>query len=94
MGLGHPFQAPNGYIFDEVYFAQDACKDLVGLDYYDPEPPLAKLAIAAGMVIGGTWMHYDRATSTRSPPTPMGRPRTAPVSPTAPCPASGLGAGG
>ena len=60
MGLGHPFQAPNGYIFDEVYFAQDACKDLVGMDYYDPEPPLAKLVIAAGIVVGGTWMHYDR----------------------------------
>lgn len=60
LGLGHPFQAPNGYIFDEVYFAQDACKDLVGMDYYDPEPPLAKLVIAAGMVVGGTWMHYDQ----------------------------------
>ena len=60
MGLGHPFQAPNGYIFDEVYFAQDACKDLVGMDYFDPEPPLAKLVIAAGIVVGGTWMHYDR----------------------------------
>lgn len=59
-GLGHPFQAPNGYIFDEVYFAQDACKDLVGKDYYDPEPPLAKLFIAGGMVIGGLWMHYDQ----------------------------------
>ncbi|MDP9325567.1 MAG: hypothetical protein M3O87_03415, partial [Candidatus Dormibacteraeota bacterium] len=59
-GLGHPFQAPNGYIFDEVYFAQDACKDLVGKDYYDPEPPLAKLFIAGGMVLGGTWMHYDK----------------------------------
>ena len=59
-GLGHPYQAPNGYIFDEVYFAQDACKDLVGMDYYDPEPPLAKLVIAAGIVIGGTWMHYDQ----------------------------------
>jgi dolichyl-phosphate-mannose-protein mannosyltransferase len=62
-GLGHPYQAPNGYIFDEVYFAQDACKDLVGLDYLDPEPPLAKLVIAAGMVIGGTWMHYDRGVT-------------------------------
>lgn len=61
MGLGHPFQAPNGYIFDEVYFAQDACKDLVGMDYFDPEPPLAKLVIAAGIVVGGTWMHYDRS---------------------------------
>jgi hypothetical protein len=59
LGLGHPFQAPNGYIFDEVYFAQDACKDLIGRDYFDPEPPLAKLVIAAGIVVSGTWMHYD-----------------------------------
>jgi dolichyl-phosphate-mannose-protein mannosyltransferase len=59
MGLGHPYQAPNGYIFDEVYFAQDACKDLIGRDYFDPEPPLAKLVIAAGIVVSGTWMHYD-----------------------------------
>ena len=60
MGLGHPYQAPNGYIFDEVYFAQDACRDLVGKDYLDPEPPLAKLVIAAGIVVAGTWMHYDQ----------------------------------
>ncbi|HEV1998185.1 MAG TPA: hypothetical protein VGR61_08665, partial [Candidatus Dormibacteraeota bacterium] len=46
LGLGHPYQSPNGYIFDEVYFAQDACRDLVGMDYLDPEPPLAKLVIA------------------------------------------------
>ncbi|MDQ6748748.1 MAG: phospholipid carrier-dependent glycosyltransferase, partial [Candidatus Dormibacteraeota bacterium] len=65
-GLGHPYQSPNGYIFDEVYFAQDACKDLVGMDYLDPEPPLSKLVIAAGMVIGGTWLHYDRGVTVRS----------------------------
>jgi dolichyl-phosphate-mannose--protein O-mannosyl transferase len=59
-GLGHPFQSPNGYIFDEVYFAQDACKDLVGMDYLDPEPPLSKLVIAMGEVVGGTWLHYDQ----------------------------------
>lgn len=62
-GLGHPYQAPNGYIFDEVYFAQDACKDLIGRDYLDPEPPLAKLFIAAGIVVAGTWMHYDRGVT-------------------------------
>jgi dolichyl-phosphate-mannose--protein O-mannosyl transferase len=67
-GLGHPFQAPNGYIFDEVYFAQDACRDLVGMDYFDPEPPLAKLAIAGGMVIGGTWMHYDQGYQPNTTP--------------------------
>jgi len=60
LGLGHPYQSPNGYIFDEVYFAQDACKDLLGKDYLDPEPPLSKLVIAAGMVVAGTWMHYDQ----------------------------------
>jgi hypothetical protein len=65
LGLGHPYQPPNGYIFDEVYFAQDACKDLVGQDYLDPEPPLAKLVIAAGIVVGGTWMHYDRGVDVR-----------------------------
>ena len=59
-GLGHPYQSPNGYIFDEVYFAQDSCKDLVGIDYLDPEPPLAKLVIAAGIVVAGTFMHYDK----------------------------------
>jgi dolichyl-phosphate-mannose--protein O-mannosyl transferase len=63
LGLGHPYQSPNGYIFDEVYFAQDACKDLVGMDYLDPEPPLSKLVIAAGMVVGGTWLHYDRGVT-------------------------------
>ncbi|HEV3231839.1 MAG TPA: phospholipid carrier-dependent glycosyltransferase [Candidatus Dormibacteraeota bacterium] len=63
-GLGHPYQSPNGYIFDEVYFAQDACKDLVGIDYLDPEPPLSKLFIAAGMVVGGTWLHYDQNAPT------------------------------
>ncbi|HEY8739584.1 MAG TPA: phospholipid carrier-dependent glycosyltransferase [Candidatus Dormibacteraeota bacterium] len=63
LGLGHPFQSPNGYIFDEVYFAQDACKDLVGMDYLDPEPPFSKLVIAAGMVVGGTWLHYDRGVT-------------------------------
>jgi dolichyl-phosphate-mannose--protein O-mannosyl transferase len=62
-GLGHPFQSPNGYIFDEVYFAQDACKDLLGMDYLDPEPPLAKLVIAGGIVVAGTWMHYDRGVT-------------------------------
>lgn len=59
-GLGHPFQSPNGYIFDEVYFAQDACRDIKGIDYLDPEPPLSKLFIAAGIEISGLWLHYDR----------------------------------
>jgi dolichyl-phosphate-mannose--protein O-mannosyl transferase len=63
LGMGHPFQAPNGYIFDEVYFAQDACKDLRGQDYLDPEPPLSKLVIAAGLAVAGTFMHYDRDAS-------------------------------
>jgi dolichyl-phosphate-mannose-protein mannosyltransferase len=62
-GLGHPYQSPNGYIFDEVYFAQDACRDIKGMDYLDPEPPLAKLAIAGGILVSGLWMHYDRGAT-------------------------------
>ncbi|MHB8508052.1 MAG: phospholipid carrier-dependent glycosyltransferase [Candidatus Dormibacteria bacterium] len=62
-GLGHPYQSPNGYIFDEVYFAQDACRDLKGMDYLDPEPPLSKLVIASGIAISGLWLHYDRTSA-------------------------------
>lgn len=51
---------PNGQVFDEVYFPVDAYKDIKGMqackpttvnctyNYFDPEPPLAKLMIAAG----------------------------------------------
>ena len=35
-----------GFVFDEVYFPVDALKDLKDIDYFDPEPPLAKLLIA------------------------------------------------
>jgi len=51
---------PNGQVFDEVYFPVDAYDDVKGMEqctwhsdhckynYFDPEPPLAKLMIAAG----------------------------------------------
>jgi dolichyl-phosphate-mannose--protein O-mannosyl transferase len=50
----------NGQVFDEVYFPVDAYDDIKGIEtcrptsvacrynYFDPEPPLAKLFIAAG----------------------------------------------
>jgi dolichyl-phosphate-mannose-protein mannosyltransferase len=51
---------PNGQVFDEIYFPVDAYDDVKGMEqckpttsackynYFDPEPPLAKLFIAAG----------------------------------------------
>ena len=46
--------APNSpFVFDEVYFANDARSDLAGCDYFDPEPPLAKLIIAIGIKLFG-----------------------------------------
>jgi dolichyl-phosphate-mannose--protein O-mannosyl transferase len=51
---------PNGQVFDEIYFPVDAYDDVKGMEtcrpstvdckynYFDPEPPLAKLMIAAG----------------------------------------------
>jgi dolichyl-phosphate-mannose-protein mannosyltransferase len=54
-GLGKPNDiAPNSpFIFDELYFANDAHNDLLGRDYFDPEPPLAKLIIALGIKLFG-----------------------------------------
>ena len=54
-GLGKPNDiAPNSpFVFDELYFANDAHKDLLGQDYIDPEPPLAKLIIAVGIKLFG-----------------------------------------
>src|SRR2546421_6499670 len=66
-GLGHNYQdpslpglgkandiAPNSpFVFDELYFANDAHNDLLGRDYFDPEPPLAKLIIALGIKLFG-----------------------------------------
>ena len=54
----------NGQVFDEVYFPVDAYNDIKGIElcrpttvdcrynYFDPEPPLAKLMIA-----GGEWSY-------------------------------------
>ena len=51
---------PNGQVFDEIYFPVDAYNDVKGIElctpktsncqfnYFDPEPPLAKLFIASG----------------------------------------------
>jgi len=54
-GLGKPNDiAPNSpFVFDELYFANDAHDDLLGRDYFDPEPPLAKLIIAIGIKLFG-----------------------------------------
>lgn len=49
-----------GFVFDEIYFATDAAKDLhqPPISYFDPEPPLTKLLMAPAISIGGftTWM--------------------------------------
>ena len=44
-----------GFVFDEVYFPVDSLKDLKGIDYFDPEPPLSKLLIAGGI----SWLGFD-----------------------------------
>ncbi|HUY60968.1 MAG TPA: phospholipid carrier-dependent glycosyltransferase [Candidatus Dormibacteraeota bacterium] len=44
-----------GFVFDEVYFPVDALKNLRGVDYFDPEPPLTKLIIAAGI----SWLGFN-----------------------------------
>ncbi len=70
-GLGYPFnrsgctsapvgphnreQRTCGYVFDEVYFPVDALKDLKGIDFFDPEPPLTKLIIAGGI----SWLGFN-----------------------------------
>lgn len=66
---------PNGQVFDEIYFGVDAYDDLKGLEkcrptstlcqynYFDPEPPLAKEIIAAGIWGYGWWRaHFEGAT--------------------------------
>lgn len=42
-----------GFVFDEVYFPVDAAKDAAAVDYFDPEPPLAKLLMAPPIIISG-----------------------------------------
>ncbi len=44
-----------GFVFDEVYFAVDGLDNLKGVDYFDPEPPLTKLFISAGI----SWLGFD-----------------------------------
>ena len=66
---------PNGQVFDEIYFPVDAYDDVKGMElcrptttdckfnYFDPEPPLAKLFIASGEW-GYGWFraHFQGAT--------------------------------
>src|SRR5262252_1285830 len=65
-GLAYPYQRsyaqpgqvpqpPEGEIFDEIYFGVFAHDDLKGISYFDPEPPLSKLFIAAGEWLYGGW---------------------------------------
>jgi len=66
---------PNGQVFDEIYFPVDAYDDVKGVEqchpttsycrfnYFDPEPPLAKEIIAAGMWADGWFRaHFQGAT--------------------------------
>ncbi len=53
VGPNHAPKKVCGFVFDEVYFPVDAAKDVAGVDYFDPEPPLAKLLMAPPIVIGG-----------------------------------------
>ncbi|TAN32052.1 phospholipid carrier-dependent glycosyltransferase [bacterium] len=66
---------PNGQVFDEIYFPVDAYDDVKGMEvcrpstvncrfnYFDPEPPLGKLIIAAGEWSYGWYRaHFQGAT--------------------------------
>ncbi len=66
---------PNGQVFDEIYFPVDAYNDFKGMEvcrpstvdcrfnYFDPEPPLAKLIIGAGEWGYGWYRaHFQGAT--------------------------------
>ncbi|MBO0701694.1 MAG: phospholipid carrier-dependent glycosyltransferase [Candidatus Dormibacteraeota bacterium] len=57
---GQPPQPPNGEVFDEIYFGVFGHDDLVGVTYFDPEPPVAKYVIAAGEWIYGFYRHVIR----------------------------------
>ena len=66
---------PNGQVFDEIYFPVDAYNDFKGVEvcrpttvdcrynYFDPEPPLAKLMVGAGEWGYGWYRaHFEGAT--------------------------------
>lgn len=59
VGKNHAPKTVCGFVFDEVYFPVDAAKDVAGVDYFDPEPPLTKLLMAPPIVLAGfnsgTW---------------------------------------
>jgi dolichyl-phosphate-mannose--protein O-mannosyl transferase len=44
---------PTDLVFDEVYFVEQGRDYLKGIDFMDPHPPVAKLSIAAGMLLFG-----------------------------------------
>lgn len=64
-GLAYPYQrnyskpgtvpTPRGQVFDEIYFATFSHDDLIGVSYFDPEPPLGKELMAAGEWLDGAW---------------------------------------
>ena len=69
------YSPPKGQVFDEIYFPVDAYDDVKGMEqcrpttvacqynYFDPEPPLAKLMIAAGEWGYGWYRaHFEGAT--------------------------------
>ena len=46
---------PTDLVFDEVYFVEQGRNYLIGKDFMDPHPPLAKLTIGLGIwLIGDT----------------------------------------
>ncbi|HEV7679531.1 MAG TPA: phospholipid carrier-dependent glycosyltransferase [Candidatus Dormibacteraeota bacterium] len=53
VGPNHAPKRVCGFVFDEVYFPVDAARDIAGVDYFDPEPPLAKLLMAPPIAVGG-----------------------------------------
>jgi len=57
---GQPPQPPNGEVFDEIYFGIFGHDDLVGVTYFDPEPPVAKYVIAGGQWVYGFYRHVIR----------------------------------
>lgn len=70
-GLAYPYQKattapglppspPNGEVFDEIYFGVFGHDDLVGVTYFDPEPPIAKYVIGGGEWIYGFYRHDIR----------------------------------
>jgi dolichyl-phosphate-mannose-protein mannosyltransferase len=60
---GQPATPPNGEVFDEIYFGVDGHDDLLGISYFDPEPPVAKYLIGAGEWTYGMWRKLTEGLS-------------------------------